>query len=350
MLRFSFLATAFVAVFVSSFSQNIPPVLKGPPYKQGIYRTFTEFLNNAPSIEDKFTVKPYKNVLRMKGVEDALNIKVVERYRLQFTDTTVSNRYAKSFWGFSLGDSIFVNTGNYQPGEGYPYRLMKEVNRYSYWVDQVSNGPRSNMGSGPMQVNTPQTTTSPVGVMTLPGSGAAFIGNTSMIVGVVLNINNGNFYFLNKQTMYSILANDAQLLNQYKEASGKGKIDVMFSFLSRYNAAHRNEIGRVEKDASIVLFRRMKKERADTVAVATTDSISYVVGPGQSTRFHFTQLNVTLCAGASCKDFALSNSVTNYIQCTYQENDPQPKLELVEPRVAEFYLREIEGAKERGKR
>ena len=340
MFRFSILVMAFVAVFVSSFSQSVPPILKGPPYKQGIYRTFTEFINNAPSIEDKFTVKPYKNVLRMKGVEDALNLKVPERYRLQFTDTTVSNRYAKSFWGFSVGDSVFVNTGNYQPGEAYPYRVMKEVNRYSYWVDEVNK-----------MVNTSPTTTRPAGVATIPGAAPAFYGyNNSIIAGVVLNINNGNFYFLNKQTMYSILANDAQLLNQYKEASGKGKIDVMFSFLSKYNAAHRNEIGRVEKDASIVLFRRMKKERADTVAIATTDSISYVVGPGQSTRFHFTQLTVTLCAGTSCKDFALSNSVTNYIQCTYQENDPQPKLELVEPRVAEFYLREIEGTKERAKR
>lgn len=311
MLRSTCLVTAFVVVFISSFAQNIPPILKETSYRRGIYRNFTEFLNNAPSITEGFSVEA-------SG----------ERFRLVFQDSVVSRRDTKAFWGFSTGDSIFVNTGNYQDAK--VYRLMKAVDRYCYWVDHITHvHSASSALPAPMVVPVPHTTTE----------------------GVLLNINNGNFYILNKQMMFSILKNDAQLLNQYKNSpDSRGKIDVMFSFLSKYNAVHRNEIGRIEKDASIVLFRRLKKERADTVAVATTDSISYVVGPGQSARFHFTQLTATLCAGTSCKDFALSNSATNYIQCTYQENDPQPKLELVEPRVGEFYLREIEGAKERGKR
>ncbi|HEY5747201.1 MAG TPA: hypothetical protein VIU12_14060 [Chryseolinea sp.] len=331
MIRFSSLILAFVAVFTSSYAQRIPPILQETTYKQGIYRTFTEFVNNAPSVTDEFSI-----------------IESRDRYGLVFTDTTVSRKYTKSFWGFSIDNKVYVNTKNYASGTNYQmnstvgpfaksvYLQMEAVSRYCYWSDHAYN-PTNTAGV------TQGTSLGPVSAVSV----GVRIPTT---VGVVLNINNGNFYVLNKQMMYSILKNDAKLLELYKESPGKGKVDIMFFFLSKYNEGHRDEIGRIEKDASIVLFRRIKKEKADTVAVSTPDSISYIVGPGQSTRFHFAQLTATFCVGTSCQDFVFSNSVTNYLQCTYQENDSQPKLELVEPRAAEFYLREIEGAKERGKR
>jgi len=305
MIRLSFLVLTFVAVFVSSFAQYIPPVLKETSYRRGIYRTFTEFLNNAPSIVDDFSVEG-------SG----------ERFRLVFKDSAVSRRHTKMFWGFSTGDSVFVNTGNYQNNK--VYRAMREVNRYCYWEDRVTQ------------------------VQVVYGSPVPIVRTTNE--GVVLNMNNGNFYFLNKQVMYSVLKTDAKLLSQYKNAPNKGKNEVMFAFLSKYNAAHRNEIGRIEKDAGVVLFRRDKKERPDSVTIVTSDSVVYSVGPGQSIRFNFTELNLTLCVGNTCKDIALSNSVTNYIQCTYREEDLQPGLQRVEDREGEFYLREIEAGQQRTKR
>ncbi|MBL0744388.1 hypothetical protein [Chryseolinea lacunae] len=165
-----------------------------------------------------------------------------------------------------------------------------------------------------------------------------------------MNLNNGRFYILDKAVMNTILKDDPQLFTQYKKEQGRGRSSVMFSYVSKYNERHRDEIGRIEKDASVVFYRRAKKERQDSILITTADSAVHKIGPGQIIRLNLMQAVTTLCFDQKCYDVTLNTSFTNYVECSYQDKDNASHAKRVEQQAGEFYIREIESLQERERR
>ena len=67
---------------------------------------------------------------------------------------------------------------------------------------------------------------------------AAFTGER----GLIININNGNVYALNKSNIKRILENDPELYEQYKNEKEKGDIDLLYFYLMEYNERNVDQI------------------------------------------------------------------------------------------------------------
>jgi hypothetical protein len=311
----SLLVVSFLFVQQSVWSQNLPPILKANKPKRGIYLSFDEFLNNAPSIQSEFEL-----TTRSKGT---LGGKV---YKLILKKSDPLKKKAYKFWGVSTGDSAYVNVANYQAAEGY-IKLLS-LGRYCYTKGITSLTYRD------------------PGAAVVLGGGmlAGTIINLPREAGYILNINTGNFYMLHRDNMTKILSKDGELLSAYsaEEEKNKKDADVMLSYIERYNQRHPEQIGRKEKLAKVTLYRREKKERKDTVNIVTGDSLQYSMEPGAITAITTAEKMITLCAGEECKDFNLVVDAMNYIECSYKEGNPRIQLIPQEKKVGEFYAREVQ--------
>src|SRR5687767_13552756 len=104
--------TIVLAIFLLLFSYRassqtdqkyLPPIMK-EKYRQGIYRDFNEFVNNRPTIGSPFQVHTKATEARILRGE--------AEYRLLLLDSATSKKDMKKIWGFSDGNSVYVNELN----------------------------------------------------------------------------------------------------------------------------------------------------------------------------------------------------------------------------------------------
>lgn len=303
----------------SVISQNLPPILQADKPQRGIYLDFNEFVNNTPSIHSEFELKPRSKGKQFWGGGSD--------YALVLKDSDPNKKKEKKFWGVSTGDSVYVNVANYQATKGYI--KFQALGRYCFTKGQTS---------GSLQ--------DPVGPAVMGGIVGGVVASIPREAGFILNINNGNFYMLHPDIMMKILSKDAELLNAYGSEKEKKDADVMLTYIDRYNQRHPEEIGVKEKLAKVILYRREKKERRDTITIFTSDSSRHVLGPGDLKSVNTAEETITLCASGECKNFPVVLEVINYIECSYREGEIRLRLIPQEKKVGEFYVREIQVQKE----
>ena len=188
----SLLVVAFLFAQQCVWSQNLPPILKTDKPTRGIYLSFEEFLNNAPSIRSEFELLP-----RSKGT---LGERV---HTLILKKSDPLKKKASKFWGVSTGDSVYVNVANYQAAKGYI--KIRSLGRYCYTKGITSPALRD-----------------PGGAAVLGGLVGGTIASIPREAGYIMNINTGNFYMLHRDIMTKILSKDNELLGAYN-AEGKRK-------------------------------------------------------------------------------------------------------------------------------
>lgn len=311
------LVASMLLVTHFAVSQNLPPILQADKPKRGIYLSFEEFLSNNPSVQSEFEL-----LTKTKGT---LGGKV---YTLLLKKSDNIKKRANKFWGVSTGDSVYVNISNYQAAKGYIKLLA--VDRYCYTKGITSAALRRDDGSA-------------ASAALLGGLTGAVISSIPREAGYIMNINNGKFSLLSREVMLKILSRDSELLNAYSSISEKEKKDddLMLSYIERYNERHQDEIGKIERLAKAMLYRREKREKTDTVNILTGDSLQYALGPGELNQVSTPENTITLCSSAGCKTFNLNFKEITYIECSYREGSAQVQLLQQEKVAGEFYIKEI---------
>lgn len=285
----------------SARSQNVkPPILSVSEYKDGIYRSFSEFLRNAPSITDRFT---YTTNSDIKQIEKGEGV-----YRLILIDSAFRRRDMKKFWGFSDGKNIFVNE---LPISGhFVFRKIQQVGRYCLLM---ANPPNQGMMSGLY----------PAEALVASAIVDAAKGNEPY----VLNINNGKFFLINKATLMTILEKDKVLAQEYREAEKQRNDQTLSTFIRRYNETHADE---ANADAwferELIIFRRQSRELAENFEVVVNDTLVLTMKPNTVHRLKLEGETVKICAGTDCKNVALFRKGINYVGSSLKKPGSGPSL------------------------
>lgn len=305
--------------FVAS-AQNLPPILMAAKPKTGIYQSFEDFINDSPSIQVKFVLQPRsKSKQFWWGGSD---------YDLLIPDGLGSMKKANKFWGVSDGDSVYINVSNYQQARGYI--KFSKLGRFCYTKGITSASLEGN----------PAVAAAVIGGA-VGGAVVYTISSRQHEAAFIFNINNGKFIMLSPEILNKILERDEQLRMDYAQVAKRERDnpDLMLSYIEKFNQRHMDEI-RPERLAKIVLYRREKKERADSITVITGDSLRYTLATNDLAEFEVPKPSLRLCIGKECQTFPVTDAAKNYFQCLYRE-DEEGKLVPRDVKEGEFYTRQI---------
>lgn len=281
----SLAATLLTFIVMSAvYGQDI---LNTDQYKKGIYLNFEEFKYNSPSLSSTFELIPERNGLN---------------YRLLISDTVVDKKFLKKVWGVNTGEEVYVNSLSYQNNNGFT--LLTEIGRYCVFKDKVS---LSQKNSGAYHA------------LTLTGGliGGAIAGAIPTETAIALNMNNGNFYVLRKETMMLILESEPDLLEEYKNHKRKGDEDVIIDYIHHYNARNKDELKRQKPSpATLVIYRRNKRELQDLVAVSVDDSLVVQLPVNDFIELQVEALrDVEACINDMCVTFSAIPENLYFIEC-----------------------------------
>lgn len=305
-------------LFISGSAQKLPAILTATKYEKGVYKDFSEFLLNKPSITNDFQIIPLSGDRKIeRGTAD---------FKLIMLDSAVRRRDAKKFWGACDGETIYVNETQYNG----PFKLKKihGLGRYCYFK-----------GSPPQQY-TPIPTP---GVIdgAVAGVAIALVNNTD--VPYILNVNNGKFFPLDKKLLLVILKRDKELLSSYEDAEKKNKGDVLLSYIKEYNSRHADEAFMdVFDPIEVILYRRGKKDINDPFTIQIGDSVQMEINNYDLKRHFSTNDTLSYCLNGQCGKIALTKKRINYIQCLRNKKTDLPELTKVDRKEGEFYVKGIE--------
>lgn len=156
--------------------------------KAGIYRNFVEFKHNNPSLEFNYHVSK-----KMRGYEEFLSSGKIPYYRLNI-DKKMGKTIGKVF-GFCDGNNVFINENNPRLGPRTEFVQVENLGQYCYFEDRKST--------------------------------TVFIGTVPTtnyyLDRKILDTDTGEIIGLNKKTLQEIIANDRDLLAEFKNDPKKGK-------------------------------------------------------------------------------------------------------------------------------
>ncbi len=318
------LCSLFLSILaVVTFAQEKPPILTAPQPKKGIYRNFQEFLCNSPSIQSPFQVVCRSGEGRVeKGIAD---------YKLVLLDSATRRRDLRKIWGVCDGESIYVNEVNC-----YGILNFKKIHglgRYCYFYG---------------------TTRASTGAMLAAGAvgglaGQSLVGATATSEGAyVLNINNGKFFLLDKETLQIILKKDPELYDQYAEDERRSNRKTLLSYIPKYNERHEDEIKFDPADpVPVTFYRRNKRESPEPLALVAGDTFKIVLTPNSLKEISWIGDSLDICSGADCKTVVLRARTVNYIECSMKGDEVD--CEPVDRKIGEFYSHEVRVLNERKK-
>lgn len=299
-----------------AFGQTTPPILQASKYTRGIYRSYVEFLKNAPSLTTDFTFKTNSTA---KKVENNQAV-----YHLVMLDSAIRKRDLKKFWGFSDGTNVFINetaiSGNLS------FRKLQGIGRYCY----LFASPPDNYQYNPM-----------TGIV-----GAAASNLPRMIDGdepYVLNVNNGKFFLLNKKTLMTVLEKDPALLQEYELDEKRRRERTYIEYIKRYNENHLHEANlELWSDREVVVFRSLKKEIAEPTEILINDTLAITLKPNEVYRTRLQGEKAKFCSGEECTEISLIRKGVNYISTSLRKAGSNAIIRQVDMKEGEYWVGEIQ--------
>lgn len=198
----SYILILFAFYFLSGKSQTII-INDTLNLKKGIYRDFSEFKTNNPSIPVNFTVYPVKETY---GMFDGSSI---ERYKTTCSKDEITQ--LSKIWGFCDGKNIYVNYSYYEHvpfADGATFDKLT-LGRYCY--------------------------SESITYASIQGTIARFINRFA------IDINTGAVIRLyNNGVVKNLLKSDAELLNEFK--NDEHKKEHYKYYIVEYSANHTDEI------------------------------------------------------------------------------------------------------------
>jgi hypothetical protein len=308
------LALAILSISQIATAQELPPIMSTKTYQKGIYRNYSEFVNNAPFIKDDF------EIVTKNG--DKIVEAGVANYSLKLNSTLKKKVNLKEIWGVSDGENIFIN--EYPNTFKYTFKKIHRIGRYCYfrgnpYYDRV--------------------TTAMVG-----GALAIAAYELEPDWPYIININNGQIFLLNKHLLEVILSKDTLLLAQYEEQASKRNYDTLFSYIDKYNALHVDEahLDRKIKPIDVVFYRAGKKELDDSFVITVDGAVAVDMTTNKTYGYKSDDLDVTICIDKDCYVIHLTKNVTNYIECTWSNPAYRPQVVKVDQKVGEFHVNAAE--------
>jgi hypothetical protein len=195
---------------------------------KGIYKTFDEFKFNCPSIPfNDYKVEP-KTLCKETIFADSLIA-----YEIILSKEEKKKIKKTGAFGFFDGSNIYVRETSYAPYSHY-FKKLYNLGLYSYF-----EGIKKNIS---VQNNFNYTT-----------------APSNTIIGKAIDINNGEIIELTKSSLKSILENDEELLNRFKEEEDKK--DKIREYIIEYSKRHKDDgiycrdFTLNEETANLVLLR-----------------------------------------------------------------------------------------------
>lgn len=202
-------------------------ILKTEQYIPGFYRTYEEFVNNSPSVDDVqiFTQEEqleFKNIIAY----DMLQIKNREHIS--------PKKYREKLdrmWGFSDGKNIFVNNKSLHDADffskietkgPYCYFLSLETERSASFLEVVMT-----IAGG--AVGTALARNISIGVS------YSYKINTKYGQAYVLKLENQKIVTVNVSSMAFMLRSDSETINAYKDERKRNKRAIKLKYLQLYN-------------------------------------------------------------------------------------------------------------------
>jgi hypothetical protein len=300
--------------FFPASAQKLPAILTASRYEKGVYKDFSEFLHNSPSITNDFQLKTQSGE---KTIE-----KGVANFRLIMLDSAVRRRDAKKFWGACDGESIYVNEMSYNGAFGF--RKILGLGRYCYFK-----------GSNPAAVAT--------GAVIGGAIGGVAMAAANPHIPYILNINNGKFYILDKTLLRMILKQDNELLTRYEAAERKSSDEVLVDYIKEYNSRHESEAYvEVLDSIEVIFYRRDKKEPNNPVTLRIGDSTRLEINGYDRLQYFSTTTRLSFCINDDCGELTLVKKRLNYIECVLNKKKNRLELIAVDPKEGEFHSKKIE--------
>jgi hypothetical protein len=301
-------------IFFPASAQKLPTILTATRYEKGVYKDFSEFVRNSPSITNDF------QIIALSG-EKAIE-KGVADFKLVMLDSAVRRRDAKKFWGACDGESIYVNEMSYNG----PFRFRKilGLGRYGYFK-----------GSD----------LAPVVAGALIGGavGGIAVAASSPHVLYILNINNGKFYILDRTLLRVILKQDNELLTRYQAAERKNSDEVLLDYIKEYNSRHESEAYVEMLDPiEVIFYRRDKKEPNNPVTLHIGDSTRLEINSYDRLKYFSTTTGLSFCINGDCGELTLVKKRLNYIECVLNKKKNRLELIAVDPKEGAFHSKKIE--------
>lgn len=315
-------ALLFNLPFFLTSAQKLPAILTTTRYEKGVYKDFSEFLRNSPSITTDFQIISSSGKQRIEnGTAD---------FKLIMLDSAVRRRDVKKFWGACDGESIYVNEMLYDGP--LRFKRIQGLGRYCYFY-----------GSAPTNYYViPVAAGGGGGLMggAIPG---AVIAGPSPQVLYILNINNGKFYILDKTLLRIILKQDNELLTRYEAAERKNKDEVLVGYIKEYNSRHESEAYvEVLDPIEVVFYRRDKKEPNNPVTLNIGDSTRLEINSYDRLKYFSTSARLSFCINDNCGEIPLARKRVNYIECVLNKKHDRFELIAVDLKIGEFESKRIE--------
>lgn len=207
-MRNQFVTLALTLVHLAVFAQ--PAILeKGLKPQRGIYKTFQEFKNNAPSIKAEFQLQ---NTTKGHGF---LNATPHETFKLLLKNPkSLSKR--DSVWGVCDGEHVYISNNKVYKKRSCYDKLIYLGHFCIFETVETNYYPMMHMMPLPSG-----------GMMPIGGGGSSRVLST-----IVLNPRNGATFDLTKANLREILQNDPELLAEFE--SQKKKKSKLVEYLIEY--------------------------------------------------------------------------------------------------------------------
>ncbi len=203
-----------MAVVSVCFSQDSTTnnILTTKKFNRGIYVTFKEFKENSPSITDGFIV--------------SADTSKYDRYTLLVPD---SKKKFRNIYGFSDGESIYINAQTYEQNTYFVKILM--LGKVIYFEDKRAKTKILGMNNGAIGHLLG-------GMVLAPILYSEAANRSSKNPGFVIYIpdNDGRPFILEKKTLMSILKEgDKELYHRYKLEENKNDFNILMNYLIQFN-------------------------------------------------------------------------------------------------------------------
>jgi hypothetical protein len=330
MLKIYALMATLCCAFSQADSQTVPRILTSTEYKKGIYRTYSEFLQNSPSIQGEFS---YATRSSDRKIERDVAV-----YYLKLPDSAMRARDMRRLWGFCDGRNIFVNEArvfniketaarDFGNNQRPKFRKFQHIGRYSYLFA--------------LPADNPTVAATPGGVLFLPDV-ARMIDEEEPFI---LNINNGRFFLLNKTSLTKILQKDKALLEEYNLAEKRRRESTFVDFIEKYNATHLHEAdAELWFDREVVVLRDSKKEIAKSVDLQINDTLQLILQPASVQQMTLQGEKVDICASGKCSEIPMVRKGTTYILISMRKEDEPPTIRAIDEDVGKAKAKIIQAA------
>jgi hypothetical protein len=173
--------------------------------QKGIYKNFDEFKFNSPSIPFTYELT---TITKYEGTFQTGNSMLV--YKINISEDEEKNLKKIRVFGFCDGENVYFNEYNKKLQSNTEFNKIQFIGLYSYFEGFLIRIYTSSNG------------------MTY---------STKTLIGKAININSGEIIDLTKSSLKSILENDEELLNRFKEEDDKK--DKIREYIIEYSKRHK---------------------------------------------------------------------------------------------------------------